>query len=84
MTRPLKRSLLLHGHATSVTLEDEFWTAFRALADRRGMTLNRLAAEIDAERGGDATTGLATAIRLAVLADVQARLDAIGEGSGSA
>lgn len=83
MTRPLKRSLMLRGHATSVSLEDEFWTEFRALADRQGMTLNGLAAAIDDARSSDGSTGLATAIRLAVLADVQARLAAAETLSGS-
>jgi predicted DNA-binding ribbon-helix-helix protein len=63
--RPRKRSLTLHGHRTSVSLEDPFWTAFRRMAEERGMPVNALAAEIDDARAG---TGLATAIRLAVLA----------------
>lgn len=70
-TRPQKHSLTLHGHRTSVSLEPEFWDAFRALARRRGMGLNALASEIDAERGA---RGLASAIRLEVLADLQHRL----------
>lgn len=71
MSRPVKRSLTLNGHRTSVSLEDEFWHAFRRIADGRGSGINTLAAEIDAGRGTD--TGLATAIRLFVLADLQAR-----------
>jgi predicted DNA-binding ribbon-helix-helix protein len=68
VSRPVKRSLTLNGHRTSVSLEDEFWRAFRALAARQGLPLNVLAAEIDAARGPDA--GLATAIRLYVLAEL--------------
>ncbi|WP_151717282.1 ribbon-helix-helix domain-containing protein [Gemmobacter serpentinus] len=64
-TRPQKHSLTLRGHRTSVSLEAEFWDGFRALAAARGMGLNELAVEIDEMRGGD--SGLATAIRLAVL-----------------
>jgi predicted DNA-binding ribbon-helix-helix protein len=83
MTRPVKRSLTLNGHATSVSLEDEFWRAFRDLAARQGRTINGLAAEIDGSRSAD--TGLATAIRLRVLTDLQARLtgrsDAFDTGS---
>ncbi|OYX44230.1 MAG: aryl-sulfate sulfotransferase [Rhodobacterales bacterium 32-67-9] len=71
MSRPVKRSLTLNGHRTSVSLEDEFWRAFRALAAAEGRPLNALAAEIDAGRGID--TGLATAIRLHVLKELQAR-----------
>jgi predicted DNA-binding ribbon-helix-helix protein len=63
--RPEKHSLTLSGHRTSVSLEPEFWHAFRAIAaaERRG--LNALAAEIDAGRG--AGRGLASAIRVFVL-----------------
>ncbi|MDW3116405.1 MAG: ribbon-helix-helix domain-containing protein [Roseovarius pacificus] len=63
--RPVKHSLTLRGHRTSVSLEDEFWQAFRDIAHQRGQPLNALAAEIDAERGVD--IGLASAIRLFVL-----------------
>jgi len=66
MGRPVKRSLTLKGHRTSVTLEDEFWRAFRDIAAENGRALNDLASEIDAER--DADTGLASAIRVFVLA----------------
>jgi predicted DNA-binding ribbon-helix-helix protein len=74
MTRPLKRSLTLKGHRTSVSIEAEFWQEFRAIAERNDRPLNALAAEIDASRG--VATGLATAIRLFVLRDLQARLNA--------
>jgi len=63
--RPKKRSLTLKGHRTSVSLEDEFWQAFREIASERGQPINVLAAEIDTERGIE--TGLASAIRLFVL-----------------
>ena len=70
--RPAKHSLTLQGHRTSVSLEAEFWRAFREVAARQGKPINVLAAEIDAARGGDC--GLASAIRLYVLADLQARV----------
>ena len=63
--RPVKRSLTLRGHRTSVSLEDEFWRAFRDIAEGKSLAINELAAQIDAER--DMETGLATAIRLYVL-----------------
>lgn len=72
MGRPVKHSVTLRGHRTSVSLEPEFWEAFQEIAARRKMALAALAAEIDAERGLD--MGLATAIRLFVLSDLQARL----------
>ena len=71
MGRPVKHSLTLRGHRTSVSLEDEFWKAFREIAARDGRAINDLAAEIDAERGTE--SGLASAIRLFVLADLQGR-----------
>lgn len=64
--RPAKHSLTLHGHRTSVSLEEPFWEAFRTIAAERGQTLNQLAAEIDDARSGD--EGLASAIRVFVLA----------------
>ena len=67
--RPEKHSLTLNGHRTSVSLEPEFWAAFRAIAREQGKPLNALAAEIDAARGLD--RGLASAIRVYVLTEVQ-------------
>jgi predicted DNA-binding ribbon-helix-helix protein len=63
--RPIKRSLTLRGHRTSVSLEDEFWRAFRDIAAQKGMPINALAAEIDANRAFG--MGLASAIRVYVL-----------------
>ncbi len=68
--RPKKHSLTLKGHRTSVSLEDEFWDAFREIAAEKDQPINALAAEIDAQRTSDVgqiDTGLASAIRLFVL-----------------
>ncbi|MDO6590751.1 aryl-sulfate sulfotransferase [Loktanella sp. D2R18] len=62
--RPVKRSLTLRGHRTSVSLEDIFWDQFRLIADQNGKTINGLAAEIDESRGD---IGLASALRVYVL-----------------
>lgn len=70
--RPVKHSVTLKGHRTSISLEDEFWQAFRAIAAREGLAINALAARIDVDRGAD--MGLASAIRLFVLRDLQERL----------
>lgn len=64
--RPVKRSLTIRGHRTSVSLEEPFWDAFRQIAAERGVSVASLAAEIDAARGDAA--GLASAIRVFVLA----------------
>lgn len=64
--RPVKHSLTLRGHRTSVSLEPAFWDAFRQISVEKDLPLNELAAQIDAARSPG--TGLATAIRLHVLA----------------
>ncbi len=69
--RPVKHSLTLRGHRTSVSLEDEFWRAFREIAQAKGRPINDLAAEIDAERGTGC--GLASAIRVYVLQHYQGK-----------
>lgn len=66
--RPQKHSLTLNGHRTSVSLEVEFWQAFRKIAAAQNVPVNQLAAKIDAERGTIA--GLASAIRVFVLREV--------------
>lgn len=68
--RPVKRSLTLRGHRTSVSLEDIFWQEFRRIADQDGKTINGLAAEIDEGRGD---IGLASALRVYVLERALAR-----------
>jgi predicted DNA-binding ribbon-helix-helix protein len=66
--RPVKHSLTLKGHRTSVSLEAAFWDAFRKIAVGRGQTLNALAAEVDA--GRDSDVGLASAIRVFILMEL--------------
>ena len=61
-----KRSVLVAGHRTSVSLEPEFWEALKRIADERGSSLNRLIADIDAGRNGN----LSSAIRVFVLKNV--------------
>lgn len=60
----VKRSLVITGHRTSISLEDAFWRRLRAIAAERGLSLNRLAAMVDASRGG---ANLSSAIRVFVL-----------------
>lgn len=60
----VKRSIVIAGHKTSVSLEDDFWEALKEIAVRRKATLSDLVANIDASR----TQGnLSSAIRLFVL-----------------
>ncbi len=62
--RVIKRSLVIAGHRTSISLEDAFWRRLRRIAAERGLSLNRLAAMVDASRG---PTNLSSAIRVFVL-----------------
>ncbi|MCG8510784.1 MAG: ribbon-helix-helix domain-containing protein [Rhodospirillales bacterium] len=64
-----KRSVLIAGHATSVSLEPEFWAAIKDIAAARGISLNSLIEEIDAERDGN----LSSAIRVFVLRHTQGK-----------
>jgi len=60
----LKRSIVIAGHKTSVSLEDKFWDSLKEIAGERGMTLAELVATIDADRQH---ANLSSAIRLFVL-----------------
>src|SRR6266540_7539360 len=59
-----KRSVLIAGHRTSVSLEDAFWKALKEIAGERDMTLSNLVAAINSERQ---LNNLPSAVRLFVL-----------------
>ncbi|MFN2259933.1 MAG: ribbon-helix-helix domain-containing protein [Parasphingopyxis sp.] len=62
---PVKRSVTIAGHETSVTLEPVFWRAIERAAESRAIPLNALIARIDAERlEAEEPPGLAGAIRV--------------------
>ena len=65
MSRILKRSIMIAGHGTSVSLEPEFWEGLKELAHHRRITLAQLVTGLDAERQEG---NLSSALRLAVLA----------------
>ena len=50
MTGPIKRSMMIAGHSTSISLEPIFWEALREAAEAEALPLNALVARIDAER----------------------------------
>ncbi len=60
----VKRSIVIAGHKTSVSLEDAFWASLKDIAGTRNMTLSELVASIDADRRQG---NLSSAIRLYVL-----------------
>ena len=63
LTRLAKRSILVAGHHTSLTLEDVFWEALKDIAAAREVSVNALVTEIDAGRTGN----LSSAVRVFVL-----------------
>ncbi|MGV2981572.1 ribbon-helix-helix domain-containing protein [Camelimonas sp. ID_303_24] len=60
----VKRSIVIAGHSTSVSLEEAFWQALRDIAAARGCPVARLVVEIDQTRAGE---NLSSAIRVFVL-----------------
>jgi predicted DNA-binding ribbon-helix-helix protein len=63
-SRIIKRSIVVNGHKTSVSLEDEFWSALKVIAGKRLMNLSDLVTAIDGQRQH---SNLSSAIRLFVL-----------------
>ena len=61
---PVKRSVIIAGHKTSVSLEDSFWKALKEIAAARNSTLSDLVASINADRDGG---NLSSAIRIFIL-----------------
>jgi predicted DNA-binding ribbon-helix-helix protein len=60
----IKRSVSIAGHATSVTLEPEFWAALKGIASQDKRSLNALITDIDARKDRD---NLSSAIRVYIL-----------------
>ena len=62
---PVKRSIAIAGHKTSISLEPLFWDMLKQASAREGIAINALVARIDAERiKEDNPPGLASAIRV--------------------
>jgi predicted DNA-binding ribbon-helix-helix protein len=65
MAGPVKRSIMIAGHATSVSLEPIFWQALEVAATELNLPLNALVARIDANRvDSSVPPNLASAIRV--------------------
>jgi predicted DNA-binding ribbon-helix-helix protein len=58
-----KRSVVIAGHATSLSLEEPFWHDLAAIARSRGVSLNALVAAVDAARSGNLSSALRLFIR---------------------
>ena len=68
----LKRSLTIHGHRTSISLEEPFWVVLNDIAKARKQSVASLVQMIDKERVG----GLSSAIRMFILAELRHQLAA--------
>ena len=75
----VKRSIVVAGHKTSVSLEEAFWNGMKEIASVRNLTLSELVGEID---GGRQQGNLSSAIRLFVLDYFRSRaMPSAGKGS---
>ena len=74
MAGPVKRSVTIAGHETSISLEPIFWEALKRAADHEALPVNALIARIDVERiEADDPPNLASAIRVWLMAREIAR-----------
>ena len=71
MTKVRKRSVIVAGHKTSVSLEEPFWEELTAIAAARGQSVSQLVGETDRARDGN----LSSALRLLVLDDLRRRAE---------
>ena len=73
----VKRSIVVAGHKTSVSLEDAFWKGLKEIAMGRDRTLSEMVAAIDSER---AQGNLSSALRLFVLDHYRAQISQEADG----
>lgn len=71
-----KRSITIHGHQTSVSLENEFWDELTAIAEQRKLSLNALVTEVDKTRDTHKTGSgnLSSALRVYVLKQAKRKI----------
>ncbi|KZY55528.1 aryl-sulfate sulfotransferase [Erythrobacter sp. HI0063] len=81
---PVKRSLAIHGHRTSISLEPIFWDLLKRAAKDEGVALAALVARIDAERiQAQTPPGLAGALRVWLVARIIAGSSSEADFSGA-
>ena len=69
---PRKYSVRIEGHRTSISLEPVFWDWLKRAAEKRGVPLSALVAQIDTDRlQAETTPGLASAIRVWLVANAR-------------
>ena len=71
-----KRSITIHGHQTSISLEDEFWQELAAIANQRQLSLNALVTEVDKTRDTQKNGGgnLSSTLRVYVLKQAKRKI----------
>ncbi len=75
-----KRSVVIGGHKTSVSLEEPFWNAVREIADSQQVTVSSLLRQIDLDRRN---SNLSSAIRVFVLESVRSQVATVQEHNGA-
>jgi predicted DNA-binding ribbon-helix-helix protein len=68
-----KRSVLISGHRTSISLEEAFWIKLKELCDEREKSINQLVTEIDNDRLDTPSGNLSSAIRVYILEQLEAK-----------
>jgi predicted DNA-binding ribbon-helix-helix protein len=75
----VKRSIVIGGHKTSVSLEEPFWLSLKEIAHGQRLTLSTMVGDIDTKRQQG---NLSSAIRLFVLDSVRARMPGMDHDTG--
>ena len=64
-----KRSVVISGHRTSISLENVFWESLRDIASSHGQSVNQLVTEIDRQRTGNLSSAIRTYVLLDAVSD---------------
>lgn len=64
-----KRSVVISGHRTSISLENVFWEALRTIAIEKGISVNQLVTDIDRQRTGNLSSAIRTFVLLDAISD---------------
>ncbi len=74
-----KRSVIISGHSTSITLEEEFWCELKNIASTQNISINKLISRIDAqEKGIEHGQNLSSTLRLYILKNLKEKIEEQG------
>jgi predicted DNA-binding ribbon-helix-helix protein len=82
MNKVVKRSVIIRGRKTSISLEDQFWAELKTIALARALTRAELICNVDRERNGG--SNLSSALRCFVLEQYRPRPEAVAATPGTA